>query len=83
MMAPPASEDPRVSSSRSRGLPIDVGDESFVEDYGEPSTSARTVSGGVDFFSSLGTERKKPPRPDQPDPDKVSLHKSISMARTT
>lgn len=45
-------------------------EESFTEDYGEPSENARTMSGGVDFFTSLGTEIKKKPRPDKPDPDK-------------
>jgi len=45
--------------------------DSFTEDYGEPSGDSRTTSGGVDFFSSLGTERKKNPKPEKPKPDKV------------
>ncbi len=49
-----------------------LADESLTEDYGEPSTSIRTMSGGVDFFSSLGTEHKRrKPCADRPDPDKV------------
>ncbi|KAI5896716.1 uncharacterized protein SCHCODRAFT_02615633 [Schizophyllum commune H4-8] len=37
-------------------------DDSLTDGYGEPSGSSRTLGGGVDFFSSLGTEhRKKPP----------------------
>lgn len=34
-------------------------DESLTEDYGEAGEGARNLSGGVDFFSSLGTEVKK------------------------
>lgn len=47
-------------------------DASLTEDYGEPTESRRALSGGVDFFSSLGTERKKN-RPEKPDPSKVGL----------
>lgn len=39
-------------------------DESLTEDYGEPSSNARSDTGGVDFFSSLGTERHKKPKVD-------------------
>ncbi len=40
--------------------------------YGESSSGQRTTSGGVDFFSNLGTERKKNnPKENRPDPDKV------------
>lgn len=47
-------------------------EDALTEDYGEPSTSARTMSGGVDFFSSLGTEHKRrKPHSDRPDPDKA------------
>ncbi len=45
--------------------------ESFTEDYGETSQNSRTVGGGVDFFSGLGTEHKKKPREERLDPDKV------------
>lgn len=48
------------------------GDDSFTEDYGETSQNQRTLGGGVDFFSSLGTDIKKKPRTDQPDPNKAS-----------
>ncbi|KAJ3512300.1 hypothetical protein NLJ89_g3592 [Agrocybe chaxingu] len=48
-------------------------EDSYVDGYGEPQTSSRTLGGGVDFFSSLGTERKKPPRPDKTDPDKPTI----------
>ena len=32
---------------------------SLTEGYGENTASGRTSSGGVDFFSSLGTERRR------------------------
>ena len=44
--------------SHERPLALPTND-SFTEDYGELSSHSRTTSGGVDFFSSLGTERKK------------------------
>lgn len=46
-------------------------DESLTEEYGEPSDGSRTLGGGVDFFSTLGTEVQKKPRPAKPDPDNV------------
>lgn len=49
---------PATSSIAHRAMDVD---ESLTEDYGESSGKARTTSGGVDFFSSLGTERKKKP----------------------
>jgi hypothetical protein len=48
------------------------GDETLTDGYGEPSTSSRTLGGGVDFFSSLGKERERKPKPDLPNPDKVT-----------
>ncbi|PIL22586.1 hypothetical protein GSI_15275 [Ganoderma sinense ZZ0214-1] len=53
-----------------------------MDGYGEPSTNARTTGGTVDFFSSLGTERKKPPRPDRPNPDQPLIvhHKELNTA---
>ncbi|KAF8635918.1 hypothetical protein AX15_000095 [Amanita polypyramis BW_CC] len=46
-------------------------DDPMTEGYGDPAVDVRTTSGGVDFFSSLGTERKRrPAQPDRPDPDK-------------
>ena len=50
---------------------LDGGDESLTDGYGEPSTSARTLGGGIDFFSSLGKEKERKPKPDKPNPDKV------------
>jgi hypothetical protein len=48
-----------------------MADESLTDDYGDPASGSRTINGGVDFFSSLGTEVKKKERPDHPDPAKV------------
>jgi hypothetical protein len=61
---------PSTSSVEPRRL--EGGDESLTEGYGEPSTSARTLEGGIDFFSSLGKEKEKKPKPDLPNPDKVN-----------
>ena len=47
------------------------GNESLTEDYGEATTDLRAMTGGVDFFSSLGTEHKKKKQSDRLDPDKV------------
>lgn len=47
-------------------------EQSLTEDYGEASGGARTMGGGVDFFSSLGTERQKKQKVDKPNPDNVS-----------
>ena len=66
MLMPPST--PTIPISPSRGTPMD---EDPMDGYGEPSSNARTTGGSVDFFSSLGSERKKKPQPDRPDPDKV------------
>ncbi|KAF9464145.1 CwfJ C-terminus 1-domain-containing protein-like protein [Collybia nuda] len=54
-------------------LPTDArlkADDSMTDDYGEPSDGRRTLGGGVDFFSSLGTDTKRKPKLQRPDPDK-------------
>lgn len=71
MMLPPGHDPPAQASSTARVAVLD--DESLTEDYGEDTGGQRNLSGGVDFFSSLGTERKKKPDPKRPDPDKVSF----------
>ncbi|KAG5641548.1 hypothetical protein DXG03_004794 [Asterophora parasitica] len=45
-------------------------DVSITDEYGEATGGQRTLGGGVDFFSSLGTDIKRKPRPDKPNPDK-------------
>ncbi|KAF8073627.1 CwfJ C-terminus 1-domain-containing protein-like protein [Lyophyllum atratum] len=49
---------------------IELNDVSMTDNYGEPSNSSRSLGGSVDFFSSLGTDIKRKPRPERPDPDK-------------
>ncbi|GBE84892.1 CwfJ C-terminus 1-domain-containing protein-like protein [Sparassis latifolia] len=72
LMPPSAPTIPKERPSSRMSMP--TGDESLTEDYGEPSQNARNTSGGVDFFSSLGTDiRKKKPEPDRPDPDKPKI----------
>lgn len=67
------SSDAPIASSSSRPLAqqLPSGDDVYTDGYGEPSDSGRTHDGTVDFFSSLGTEKKRKPQPDKPDPDKV------------
>lgn len=75
----PLSTPVLPSDSRPRNRELLNDDESFTEDYGEMSGGSRALGGGVDFFSSLGTERKKA-RPDKPDPEKVpSLLPNFSL----
>ena len=60
-----------VEAGPSKHRRLEVGEESLTEDYGEPVQNLRTMGGGVDFFSSLGTEKKRKPKEDKPDPEKV------------
>ncbi|KAF5360647.1 hypothetical protein D9756_004848 [Leucocoprinus leucothites] len=74
MLLPPSI--PSVPSSESSSKRPVVGtDESLTEGYGETSSNARTMNGGVDFFSGLGTEHKKK-KPEKPNPDepRISSH---------
>ena len=62
MLEPNMSPTPPEPSSRL----LEPGrhtEDSLTEDYGESNNNTRTVAGGVDFFSSLGKERKKRPAP--------------------
>lgn len=56
MLMPPSTVIASANNPRSR---LPSADESFTEDYGDASEGARNLSGGVDFFSTLGTEVKK------------------------
>ncbi len=51
---------------------LDGRDESLTDGYGEPSASSRSLGGGTDFFSNLGREKERKPKPDLPNPDKVT-----------
>ncbi|KAH9933124.1 CwfJ C-terminus 1-domain-containing protein-like protein [Epithele typhae] len=53
----------------------------MMDGYGDVPANARTTGGGVDFFSSLGTGRKKKPPPNQPVPDKPFIsHNELNTA---
>jgi hypothetical protein len=65
--------DSRDDGIPTREAPTATGDD-ITEGYGEGSGGGRNLGGGVDFFGSLGTERKrKDPDENKPDPNKVSL----------
>ena len=72
MLLPPSTVSAPVEERRTSKLQIPTGNESLTEDYGEPAENSRTLGGGVDFFSGLGTERKRKQKEDRPDPEKVS-----------
>jgi hypothetical protein len=73
MLQPSAAPDGRPQNHTVRaGV-----EELLTEGYGEPLSDSRKVDGGIDFFANLGIEKKKPPRPDKPDPDKVFCFSSI------
>lgn len=57
-----------IASSRARDS---MEEESLTEGYGDQAVNSRSVGGGVDFFSSLGTERKRKEK-EKPVADKVS-----------
>lgn len=71
MLLPPSDTSLPSSSSRPLAQQFPTGDDSYTDGYTESSVSGRTLGGAVDFFSSLGTEKKRKPQPDKPDPDKV------------
>lgn len=66
----PAVQNPTTPYSSRPRIVVPDEDMSLTEEYGDPEQNKRTLGGGVDFFSLLGTEHKKK-RPDKPDPDKV------------
>jgi len=69
MLLPPSI--PSVPPSGPASQPsTNNNDKPLTEDYGEPLSNARTISGGLDFFSSLGTAHKKN-KPERPNPDQV------------
>ncbi|KAG8214741.1 CwfJ C-terminus 1-domain-containing protein-like protein [Butyriboletus roseoflavus] len=73
MLLPPSDAPLPSSSSRPLAQQFPTGDDSYTDGYAESSASARTLDGTVDFFSSLGTEKKRKPQPDKPDPDKPKV----------
>lgn len=75
MLLPPSSvsvpKEVASSSASSSKFQIPIGNESFTEDYGEPMQGVRSMAGGEDFFSRLGTERARKLKDIKPDPEKV------------
>ena len=64
--------DAQVTVPTDRGnTKIPSADETMTDGYGDAPSNSRTLGGGVDFFSSLGTERVKKPPPNRPNPDEV------------
>jgi hypothetical protein len=47
--------------------------DSFTEGYGEAEGDGRTLTGEIDFFSNLGTERKRKQPKDRIDPEKAII----------
>lgn len=78
--APPVTSNPFAE----RGVPRSAGQSAphsqpvssdMTDGYGEDETSNRTLGGGVDFFSALGTEhQRKDPKADLPDPTKLQIY---------
>ncbi|KIJ17924.1 hypothetical protein PAXINDRAFT_72629 [Paxillus involutus ATCC 200175] len=73
MLLPPSGAQVLSSSSRPLAQQLPTGGESSTAEYGESSLGARIPGGAVDFFSSLGTEKKRKPQPDKLDPDKPKI----------
>jgi len=58
-MLMPSSVVTVPTNSNTSRIRVPLGDESFTEDYNDGPQGARNLGGGVDFFSSLGTEVKR------------------------
>jgi hypothetical protein len=70
--------NPDSQSTELDSPPVKValaGPESMTEGYGD-EPSRRPATGDVDFFSTLGTERKRG-KPTEPQQVSVSLHPKI------
>lgn len=53
------SSFPYTSTTTATRVDLPSGVESFTEDYGDAGENRRDMSGNIDFFSSMGTERKR------------------------
>lgn len=69
-MLEPISSSAEPSRPPAQQFPIT--DDSLTDGYGEPSGSGRTFGGAVDFFSSLGTEKKRN-KPEKPNVDEPKI----------
>lgn len=75
ILAPPSSLIAPTNAVRTQ---LPTGDESFTDEYGDAQKDSRNVGGGVDFFSSLGTEtKKKRPLLDRPEAAQVRVRPKI------
>ena len=81
--APPAISNPFTERNTpksaglpsGRAMPIESSND-MTDGYGDEEPSNRTLGGGVDFFSALGSEhRRKDPNEDKPDPSKLQVTK--------
>jgi hypothetical protein len=59
MMDPSAKPTTLDSDSHPVKLTGTTGPESLTEGYGDNAASSRTLGGDIDFFSTIGTERKR------------------------
>lgn len=59
-----ASTKPTSTDEVSRSVG-NIRSETMTDGYGEDTSSGRTLGGDVDFFSSLGTERKRGKAPEE------------------
>ncbi|KAI6147355.1 CwfJ C-terminus 1-domain-containing protein-like protein [Pisolithus tinctorius] len=70
---PPALvTESKLKPSRPPAQQFPTTDDSLTDGYGEPSGSGRTLGGAVDFFSSLGTEKKRN-KPEKPNIDEPKI----------
>ncbi|TFK74757.1 hypothetical protein BDN72DRAFT_759018 [Pluteus cervinus] len=88
MLLPPSLPIMPAASSSTKAKITVPEEESLTEEYGDIDDSRRTLGGGVDFFSSLGTEVKRknapPPKPeiDKPAVSSMELNVDLKEGRT-
>ncbi|KIO22257.1 hypothetical protein M407DRAFT_28205 [Tulasnella calospora MUT 4182] len=71
---------PSEAPSKAQRMLDSLGD-SLTEDYGDPQGDKRNVDGSIDFFSSLGTEKKKKPKEEKPNPEKLHIVPHLEINR--
>ncbi|PSS06844.1 hypothetical protein PHLCEN_2v3563 [Hermanssonia centrifuga] len=76
-MLEPTTTPPIRDIAQPKRTGIPEVEDSLTDGYGEPSHDVRSASGGVDFFSSLGTERRRKPPPKLEEP-KIS-HRELNV----
>jgi hypothetical protein len=79
MLEPATNQAALDTESQPTTLPGHTVPESLTDGYGEETVSTRTLGGDVDFFSTLGTERK---RGKPAEPQRVGLFRlSVTSVR--